>query len=140
MPVLAVAGDDGIGLVDVETGVLRASFACELPRQARWIGPGWLLVLTTVEQTDGPMTELRVLDTISGRWTERTLISEVSRLAVRGNEIHVGYANQSVAVWDRLDVCRGIGAMSFRSVTPDGIERGTGSASAPAPAPDHRTA
>ena len=127
---LAVLGDDGIGIVDARTGVMRSHFTIELPRLARFVGPGWLLVLDTFERNGETLTRHRVLDVVSGRWTEPVVTAEVSRLAVRGDEIQVGYANQSIAVWDRGEVCRGIGAWSFRSPVPESIGRGN---NAPAP-------
>lgn len=119
VPVLAVLGDDGIAIVDVETGGIRSHHAVELARQIRWIGPGWLLVLDTIEHNGRTETRLRVLDVVSGRWTEPVMTAEVSRIAVRGPSIYVGYANQSIAVWSRADVCRGIGAWAFRSPVPE---------------------
>ncbi len=130
IPTLAVLGDDGIALLDPCTGLMRSHFTIELPRLARFVGPAWLMVLDTIERNGDTQTRHRVLDIVSGRWTEPVVTAEVSRLAVRGDEIHVGYANQSVAVWDRLEVCRGIGAWSFRSPVPESIDRGSG---APAP-------
>ncbi len=115
MPVLAVLGDDGIAIVDVETGSIRSHYAVELARQIRWIGPGLLLVLDTIEQNPEMQTRLRVLDVVSGRWTEPVMTAEVSRIAVRGPAIYVGYSNQRIAVWSRAEVCRGIGAWAFRS-------------------------
>ncbi len=124
-PVAAVLGDDGLAIVDVDTGVIRSQYACDQASLAKWIGPGWLLVLDAIVSSDEPCTRLRVLDVISGRWTEPVVIAEVSRLAVRGDEIHVGYANQSIAVWNRAEVCRGIGTSAFRSPVPEGSLLGT---------------
>jgi hypothetical protein len=119
VPALAVLGDDGIAIVDVDTGAIRSQHPVELGRQIRWIGPGWLLVLDTIEHDGETQTRLRVLDVVSGRWTEPVMTAEVSRIAVRGEAIYVGYANQSIAVWSRANVCRGIGAWSFRSPVPE---------------------
>jgi len=119
VPVLAVLGDDGIAVVDAETGSILSHHSVELARQVRWIGPGWLLVLDAIENHGQTTTRLRVLDVVSGRWTEPVVTAEVSRVAVRGTEIYVGYANQSIAVWSRAEVCRGIGAWTFRSPVPE---------------------
>ncbi len=119
VPVLAVLGDDGIAVIDAETGRVRSHHSVELARQIQWIGPGWLLVLDAIENQGATQTRLRVLDVISGRWTEPVVTAEVSRVAVRGAEIYVGYANQSIAVWSRADVCRGIGAWAFRTPVPE---------------------
>ncbi len=119
VPVLAVLGDAGIVIIEATTGRIRAKHAIELARQVCWIGPGWLLVLDAIEQRGDTQTRLRVLDVVSGRWTEPVVTAEVSRIAVRGEEIYVGYANQSIAVWSRAEVCRGIGAWAFRSLLPD---------------------
>jgi hypothetical protein len=140
IPLLAVLGDDGIALIDARTGTMRAHYTIELPRLARFIGPGWLLVLDTIERYGEIQTRHRVLDVVSGRWTEPVVTAEVSRLAVRGDEIHVGYANQSLAVWDRMEVCRGIGAWTFRSPVSEPIDRGTPvRAPVELPAPDGLT-
>lgn len=122
-PAIAVLGDDGIAIVDARTGGIRSQFAVELARQVKWIGPGWLLVLDSIEQSGEPQTRLRVLDVVSSRWTEPVVTAEITRIAVRGDEIHVGYADQSVAVWERAEVCRGIGTSSFRSPVPETLAR-----------------
>ncbi|MDZ7630135.1 MAG: hypothetical protein U5K74_01950 [Gemmatimonadaceae bacterium] len=122
-PAIAVLGDAGITIVDAKSGVIRSRFAVELARQAKWIGPGWLLVLDTLESAGETQTRLRVLDVVSGRWTEPVVTAEVSRIAVRHDEIHVGYANQTIAVWQRAEVCRGIGAWAFRTPVPEDIVR-----------------
>ena len=122
-PAVAVLGDDAIAIFDAVTGALRSRYAAQQARQAKWIGPGWLLVLDAIESRAETRTRIRVLDVVSARWTEPVVTAEVSRLAVRGDEIHVGFANQSIAVWDRLEVCRGIGAWSFRTDVPEPIAR-----------------
>ena len=140
-PAVAVLGDDGITIIDALSGAIRSQFAFELPQQAKWIGPGWLLVLDTVDDDGDAQSRLRVLDVISGRWTEPVVTAEVARLAVRGDEIHVGYANQSVAVWERTEVCRGIGASAFRSEVPEpGVRETEASSALPPMSPIERTA
>lgn len=134
LPSLALLGDDGIAIIDSVTGATRSHFPVELARQARWIGAGWLLVLDSVNDEADVKTRCRVLDVLSGRWTEPVVTDEVSRIAVRGDEIHVGYANQSIAVWDRGDVCRGIGTSVFRSPVPEGRSQ-DGGAETPSDAP-----
>lgn len=111
-PAVAVLGDDLLLIIDARTGVTRARHSVQGARQAKWIGPGWLLVLDAPECEHDPRSGMRVLDVVSGRWTATVAVQEVSRIAVRGDEIHVGFANQSVAVWDRREVCRGMGASS----------------------------
>lgn len=123
-PAVAVLGDDCIAILDAHTGVQRARYAVQQARHVKWIGPGWLLVLDEIESRVEVRTRVRVLDVVSGRWTEPVVTAEVSRVAVRGDEIHVGFANQSIAVWDRLEVCRGIGAWSFRSDVPESTGAG----------------
>ena len=112
-PTVAVLGDDLILIIDARTGVTLALHPAQGARQAKWIGPGWLLVLDAPESEHDPRSGMRVLDVVSGRWTATVAVQEVSRIAVRGDEIHVGFANQSVAVWDRTEVCRGMGAWSL---------------------------
>ena len=114
-PSVAVLGDDGIGLFDAATGAPRGHFTAHEVRQMKWIGPGWLMVMDVIESRAQTRTRIRVLDVVAARWTEPVVTAEVSRLAVRGDEIQVGFANQSIAVWDRLEVCRGIGASTFRT-------------------------
>jgi hypothetical protein len=118
-PAIAVLGDESIAIHDAQTGAHRARYAVQLAKHVKWIGPGWLMVLDEIESRVEPRTRVRVLDVVSGRWTEPVVVAEVSRIAVRGDEIHIGFANQSIAVWDRLDVCRGIGAWTFRSDVPE---------------------
>ena len=117
-PVLAVLGDGGLVLLDAATGALRSECMAVQGRLARWIGPGLLMVLGTHEQGGDTRTLLRVLDVERGRWTEPVELREVSRVAVRGDEVHVGFANQSIAVWDRLALVRGCGVLAFRTVPP----------------------
>jgi hypothetical protein len=119
-PAIAVLGDDAIMILDALTGDTRSRYSVTQARQAKWIGAGLLLVLDVIESRSETRTRIRVLDVLAQRWTEPVVTSEVSRIAVRGDEIHVGYANQTIAVWDRRDVCRGIGAWSFRTEVPDG--------------------
>ena len=119
-PAVALLGDDGIAIVDALTGATRSRVAVSQARQAKWIGPGLLIVLDVLESKIDTRTRIRVLDVVSQRWTEPVVTAEISRIAVRGDEIHVGYANQTIAVWDRRDVCRGIGARAFRSDVPEG--------------------
>jgi len=117
-PAVAVLGDDLLLIIDAHTGVVLAQHRVQGARQAKWIGPGWLLVLDAPECDHDPRSGMRVLDVVSGHWTPTVAVQEVSRIAVRGDEIHVGFANQSVAVWDRNEVCRGMGAWSlFESAT-----------------------
>ena len=118
-PSLAVLGDEAIAIFDAATGAPRARFTVQQVRQMKWIGPGWLLVMDALESRAETRTRIRVLDVVSARWTEPVVTAEVSRLAVRGDEIQVGFANQSIALWDRLEVCRGIGASAFRSEMPE---------------------
>jgi hypothetical protein len=113
-PALAVLGDNVIAIFDATTGEPRARFSALQARQAKWIGPGWLMVLDAIESRAGTRTRIRVLDVVTARWTEPVVTTEVSRIAVRGDEIHVGFANQSIAVWDRREVCQGIGVSTFR--------------------------
>lgn len=126
-PAVAVLGDDLIAIFDAGTGVPRARFTAHQANHVKWIGPGWLMVLDPIESRAETRTRIRVLDVVASRWTEPVVTAEVSRLAVRGDEIQVGFANQSIAVWDRLEVCRGIGASTFRSPVPEP----TGLANAP---------
>ena len=119
-PAAALLGDDGIAIVDAATGATRSRVAVSQARHAKWIGPGLLIVLDVLESKIDTRTRIRVLDVVSQRWTEPVVTAEISRIAVRGDEIHVGYANQTIAVWDRRDVCRGIGAWAFRSEVPEG--------------------
>ncbi|MES3032539.1 MAG: hypothetical protein V4813_00930 [Gemmatimonadota bacterium] len=133
-PAVSVLGDDGIIIIDAETGKERSRFTIGDARHARWIGTGWLMVLAPLAGVEEPRTQIRVLDVVSGRWTEPVITAEVTRLAVRGDEIQVGYANQSIAVWDRAEVCRGIGAVAF--ITPAPGDAGCSVTPAtPAPAP-----
>lgn len=137
-PALAVLGDDVIAIFDATTGEPRARFSALQARQVKWIGPGWLMVLDTIESRSEARTRIRVLDVVTARWTEPVVTSEVSRIAVRGDEIHVGFANQSIAVWDRLEVCRGIGISTFRSdVQEPGVAK-TVTPHVEAPAPTER--
>ena len=129
-PSVAVMGDEGIVILDAQTGAERSRFTIADARHARWIGPGWLMVLAPLAGAEDPRTQIRVLDVVSGRWTEPVTTAEVTRLAVRGDEIHVGYANQSIAVWDRAEVCRGIGAFAF--ITPAPGDVGQSAPAAPA--------
>ncbi|HYW50917.1 MAG TPA: hypothetical protein VE861_09935, partial [Gemmatimonadaceae bacterium] len=117
-PVVAVLGDSAIVIVDATTGATRARFAVDAASHARWIGPGWLLVLTESAGGEGSRSELRVLDVVSGRWTAPVVTPAIARIAVRGEEIHVGYACQAVAVWDRAEVCRGSGVTALAGSTP----------------------
>lgn len=136
-PAVSVLGDAGIVILDAQTGVERARFTVADARQAKWIGPGWLMVLAPLADAEDARTQVRVLDVVSGRWTEPVTTAEVTRLAVRGDEIHVGYANQSIAVWDRIEVCRGIGAFAFITPAPgDAGHTSSAPASAPACTPD----
>jgi hypothetical protein len=132
-PALAVLGDTALVMLDAHTGQERARFAVPGVRHAKWIGPGWLMVVEPVGEADDASACIRVLDVVSGRWTAPVVTPEITRLAVRGDEIHVGYANQSIAVWDRAEVCRGIGAFAF--IEPSPGEHGTGAAE-PALRPD----
>ena len=136
-PAVAVLGDEGIVILDAQTGAVRSRFSVDGARHVKWIGPGWLMVLAPQDGTGDPRTQLRVLDVVSGRWTEPVITAEVSRVAVRGDEIHVGYANQSIAVWDRTEVCRGIGAFAFITQTPGDAGRAAPmSTASPAGSPD----
>ncbi len=119
-PAVALLGDEGIVIIDAATGATRSRFSVNQARHARWIGPGLLIVLDVLESKTETRTRVRVLDVVSQRWTEPVVTADVSRIAVRGDEIHVGYANQTIAVWDRRDVCRGIGAWAFRTEVPEG--------------------
>lgn len=132
-PALAVLGDDALVIVDARTGAERARHAVAGARHAKWIGPGWLMLLEPMPDGDDVRSRVRVLDAVSGRWTEPVMTAEVSRIAVRGDEIHVGYANQSIAVWDRAEVCRAIGAFAF--IEPGPGEHGASGAD-PAKRPD----
>ncbi len=123
-PAVAVLGDETIALFDAHTGAPRARYAVHQPKHVKWIGPGLLMVLDALESRAEARTRVRVLDAVSGRWTEPVVTAYVSRVAVRGDEIHVGFANQSIAVWDRHEVCRGIGAWTFRSDVPEGTVGG----------------
>ena len=76
------------------------------------------MVLSAHERDGEPRSLLRVLDVERGRWTEALELREVSRVAVRGDEVHVGFANQSIAVWDRLALVRGCGVLAFSTVSP----------------------
>lgn len=118
-PAVAVLGDECVVIVDAHTGAHRARYAVQHARHAKWIGPNWLLMLDEIESRTETRTRVRVLDVAGGRWTEPVVTAEISRVAVRGDEIHVGFANQSIAVWDRLEVCRGIGAWMFRTDVPE---------------------
>ncbi len=119
-PAIALLGDDGIAIIDAATGATRARYSVHQARHAKWIGPGLLIVLDVLESKIDTRTRIRVLDVVSQRWTEPVVTTEISRIAVRGDEIHVGYANQTIAAWDRRDVCRGIGAWAFRSEVSEG--------------------
>jgi hypothetical protein len=102
-PLIALLGDDALLLFDATTGALvdrRATLDTQL---VRWIGPGQLLA---VEATDSVRSQLRVLHIETGQWTAPVDATDVTRLAVRGNEIHVGYVDQSIGVWDRDTVTR----------------------------------
>ena len=134
-PALAVLGDAMLVIVDAQSGRERSRHAVDRARHAKWIGPGWLMVLEPVRQAGDARTRIRVLDIVSGRWTEPVMTGDVTRLAVRGDEIHVGYSNQSIAVWDRAEVCRAIGA--FACASPGPREHGTG---APPLTPRHDVA
>jgi len=124
VPALAVLGDEAVVILDPMSGRELSRFAVERAHHAKWIGQGWLLVMEPSCDDGGVRTRIRVLDVVSGRWTPPVMTGEVTRLAVRGDEIHVGYANQSIAVWDRAEVCRAISAVAFISQTPG--EHGTG--------------
>ncbi len=132
-PALAVLGDTALVILDAHSGQERARFAVACARHIRWIGPGWLMVVEPMSEADGSQSRIRVLDVVSARWTEPVMTPEITRLAVRGDEIHVGYANQSIAVWDRAEVCRGIGAFAFLAQSPG--DPGIGAAE-PARRPD----
>jgi len=134
-PTVAVLGDDVLLIIDARTGVTRARHAVQGARDAKWIGPGWLLVLSGPESEHDAHSGMRVLDVASGRWTATVAVQEVSRLAVRGDEIHVGFANQSVAIWDRNEVCRGMGAWALRASAPLNAELPALPATAPCIAP-----
>ena len=138
-PALAVLGDDVIAIFDASTGEPRARFSALQARQVKWIGPGWLMVLDTIEARSGTRTRIRVLDVVTARWTEPVVTTEVSRIAIRDDEIHVGFANQSIAVWDRLEVCRGIGVSTFRSdVQEPGVAKSATRQPDESPAPVER--
>ncbi|MCC7051884.1 MAG: hypothetical protein IT355_01370 [Gemmatimonadaceae bacterium] len=118
-PALAVLGDAGLVLLDAATGAVHAEFQSVQGRIARWIGPGWLLVVSTRERPHGAHSLLRVLDVNASRWTEPLeMHGEIAVLAVRDDEIHVGWANQSIAVWNRAAVCRGTGITDFATPWP----------------------
>ena len=133
-PAVAVLGDDCIAIFDAHTGVRRARYTVNQAKHVKWIAPSLLMVLDTIESRAEARTRVRVLDVSSGRWTEPVVTACVSRVAVRGDEIHLGFANQSIAVWDRHDVCRGIGAWTFRTDVPD-VPVGSGEPSRPAVLP-----
>ena len=134
-PAVAVLGDDLLLIVDAETGATRALQPVHGARQARWIGPGSLLLVFHAPDCEGdPRSHMRMLDVASGRWTAPVSVQEVSRIAVRGDEIHVGFANLSVAVWDRDEVCRGMGAWGLVApAPPNPVQVAT-----PADVPRHR--
>lgn len=131
-PAVSVLGDDALVILDAHTGRERSRVAIAV-RHARWIGPGWLMVLEAIKENHETRSRIRVLDTVRERWTAPVTTAEITRIAVRGDEIHVGYANQSIAVWDRAEVCRGIGAFAFVAQGPG--DHGTGRPEA-APRPD----
>ena len=111
-PAVAVLGDDTLLLLDAATGAERVRFATPRGTHARWIGPGWLMVLHEHDHDGTSRTAIRLLDVTAGRWTSPVLTPLVARLAVRGDEIHVGYATQTIAVWNRVEVCDAIGTSS----------------------------
>lgn len=116
-PALAVLGDGGLLLLDAATGALRAEFLAVRGRFARFIGPGWLMVISTHEQEGASQSRLSVLDVERARWTEPcALAGVVTRVAVRGDEIHVGWANQSLAVWERAAMARGSGVLTLAAL------------------------
>lgn len=108
-PIVAVLGDDGILIISASTGALRARFETSGVRLAHWIGAGRLLVIEAAEDVPGTRPQLRVLDISTGEWTNAIDAADITRLAVRGDEIHVGYADQSIGVWDRIDIARRVG-------------------------------
>ena len=108
-PQLAVLGDDAILVVDAKTGAIRERCATTDVRMLRWIGPGRLLAVEVDETAHAATSRMRVLDTSTGRWTPSIDAADVTRIAVRGDEIHVGYVDQSVGVWNRLAVARRVG-------------------------------
>jgi hypothetical protein len=128
-PALAVLGDTSLMILDAFSGEERSRVAVSGANHAKWIGPGWLLVVEPTPDEQGMRSRIRVLDVVSGRWTEPVIMPEITRLAVRGDEIHVGYATQSIAVWDRTAVCRGIGAVAFIAQSPG--DHGTGASAEP---------
>jgi hypothetical protein len=112
-PCVAVLGDRGLVIVDAETGAPTAVFEAEGSHLARWIGPGLLLVVESVETGEDTRSRVRLLDVHAACWTSPVETREISRLAVRGSEIHVGYADLTVAVWDRMSVCGRISAVTL---------------------------
>ncbi len=108
-PRLAVLGDDALLIVHGATGVVQQRLQVANARLAQWIGPDALMVLANVEAGDTVRSQLLLLDTATGQWTTAFETAEVSRIAVRDDEIHVGYANQSIAIWDREWVARAAG-------------------------------
>ena len=118
-PSVAVLGDDGIAIIDAVRGTVKARYATPLAQQVKWIGPGWLMVLDACYADGTDRTRIRVLDIVSGRWTEPVVTAEITRIAVRGDDIQVGYSDLTIAVWDRLEVCRGIGTSAFTISSPD---------------------
>jgi len=103
---VAVLGDDALLIVRADTGVVQSRTPIVDARLAKWIGPNTLIVLVRTESGDVVRSTLQVLDTATGHWARPFDTAEVARLAVRGEEIHVGYADLSIAVWDRGAVSR----------------------------------
>ena len=105
---VAVLGDDALVIVDAGTGEVLSRTPTPQARSVRWIGRDALIVLERPDTGDAARSQLRVLDIGTGRWARPFFTAEVSRLAVRGEEIHVGYADQTIAVWDRGAVSQSV--------------------------------
>ena len=95
--------------MDVSTGATRARFATSVARLARWIAAGRLLVIEAEAPVPDTRSRLRVLESNTGERAGAIDAVDITRLAVRGDEIHVGYAGQSIGVRDRNCVARRVG-------------------------------
>jgi hypothetical protein len=106
---LAVLGDDALLLIDPLRGAVRARRETVDATHAVWVGPHQLLLVSAAD--DAEVSTLQLLDTVEMRCSRGLLCPLVSRIALRGDEIHVGFAQQTVAVWPRRSLVAALAAL-----------------------------
>jgi hypothetical protein len=97
--IVSLLGDNALLLTDLRNEGDPSVLPIEAATHAVFVDAGTLLVAFSESGSAG--SRLQLLDCRSLEWSGALRCAPVTRLAVRGEEIHVGFSSQTVAVWGR---------------------------------------